>query len=44
MSESHTTTDHKKIKQWAEERDGAPATVKDTGKGATRASADRLRT
>jgi hypothetical protein len=30
MSESHTTTDHKKIKKWAEERDGVPATVKAT--------------
>jgi hypothetical protein len=30
MSESHTTTDHKKIKKWAEERDGVPATVRAT--------------
>jgi hypothetical protein len=30
MSESHTTTDHKKIKKWAEERGGRPATVKET--------------
>ncbi|WP_029586813.1 hypothetical protein [Bradyrhizobium sp. URHD0069] len=30
MSESHTTTDHKKIKKWAEERDGMPATVRAT--------------
>jgi hypothetical protein len=30
MSESNTTTDHKKIKKWAEERDGVPATVKVT--------------
>jgi hypothetical protein len=30
MSESYTTTDHKKIKKWAEDRDGAPATVKAT--------------
>jgi hypothetical protein len=33
MSESHTTTDHKKIKKWVDERKGAPATVKETGKG-----------
>lgn len=25
------TTDHEKIRQWAEERDGVPATVKSTG-------------
>ncbi|MEN3385962.1 MAG: hypothetical protein V7608_6006 [Hyphomicrobiales bacterium] len=30
MSESHTTTDHKKIKKWAEDRKGVPATVKAT--------------
>jgi hypothetical protein len=30
MSESHTTTDHNKIKKWVEERDGVPATVKET--------------
>lgn len=30
MSESHTTTDHKTIKKWAEDRNGVPATVKDT--------------
>ena len=30
MSEGHTTTDHRKIKQWAEERGGHPATVKAT--------------
>jgi hypothetical protein len=30
MSESHTTTDHEKIRTWAEQRGGAPATVKDT--------------
>jgi hypothetical protein len=29
MSESHTTTDHNKIKKWVEERDGVPATVKE---------------
>ena len=30
MSESHTTTDHAKIKKWVDERDGVPATVKRT--------------
>ena len=30
MSESHTTTDHNEIKAWVEQRDGVPATVKDT--------------
>jgi hypothetical protein len=30
MSDSHITTDHNKIKRWAEERGGKPATVKDT--------------
>jgi len=30
MSESATTTDHNKIRKWAEERDGRPATVKST--------------
>ena len=33
MSESHTTTDHKKIKKWVDERKGTPATVNETGKG-----------
>ena len=28
---SKTTTDHKKIKQWVEDRGGYPATVKNTG-------------
>ena len=32
MSEGHTTTDHEKIKKWAKERDGVPATVKETEK------------
>jgi hypothetical protein len=27
MSESHTTTDHNKIKKWVDERKGVPATV-----------------
>jgi hypothetical protein len=31
MSEGATTTDHKIIKKWAEERDGRPATVSTTG-------------
>jgi len=30
MSEGHVTTDHNKIRQWAEERGGHPATVKAT--------------
>src|SRR4051794_7720358 len=30
MSDSETTTDHKIIKKWAEERDGRPATVRAT--------------
>lgn len=30
MSASQTTTDHKKIKKWAEERQGKPAVVKGT--------------
>ena len=30
MSESHTTTDHNKIRKWVEERDGVPTTVKET--------------
>jgi hypothetical protein len=33
MSKSHTTTDHKKIQRWAEERGGKPATVKRTKTG-----------
>jgi hypothetical protein len=33
MSESHTTTDHAKIKKWVSERDGVPATVKTTERG-----------
>lgn len=31
MAEAKTTTDHKTIRQWAEERGGRPARVKDTG-------------
>jgi hypothetical protein len=30
MSDSATTTDHKVIRKWAEERDGRPATVRAT--------------
>jgi hypothetical protein len=30
MSDSATTTDHKAIKKWAEQRGGRPATVRDT--------------
>lgn len=29
--ESKTTTDHETIREWVEERDGRPATVRDTG-------------
>lgn len=32
MSESQRTTDHQKIKAWAEARGGVPAKIKDTGK------------
>ncbi len=32
MSEAHVTTDHKKIRKWAEERGGHPATVAATAK------------
>lgn len=32
-SSSNTTTDHKKIRAWAEERDGKPVTVRGTGDG-----------
>jgi hypothetical protein len=32
-SDSKTTTDHDTIKQWAEARDGAPATVRGTERG-----------
>jgi hypothetical protein len=33
MSEGNVTTDHQKIRKWAEERGGKPATVKGTGRG-----------
>jgi hypothetical protein len=32
-SESKTTTDHDEIRRWVEEHDGAPASVKGTGRG-----------
>ena len=32
MSTSNQTHDHKKIRQWAEERGGVPAKIKNTGK------------
>jgi len=32
MSDSKSTTDHKKIREWVEERGGYPAMVKGTGK------------
>ena len=31
-AQSHTTTDHKKIQKWAEERDGKPVIVEGTDK------------
>ena len=33
MSKSKTTTDHNVIRNWAEEREGAPATVAATAEG-----------
>lgn len=33
MSEAVTTTDHKQIQRWVEERDGRPARVRDSGEG-----------
>ncbi|ARO26235.1 hypothetical protein TAL182_PA00045 (plasmid) [Rhizobium sp. TAL182] len=33
MSSSETTTDHKKIRKWVEERDGRPAAIRTRGKG-----------
>jgi hypothetical protein len=33
MSTSETTTDHEKIRQWAEARGGHPAKVKTSGNG-----------
>src|SRR5262249_48962284 len=33
MSDAKSTTDHRKIRQWVEERGGRPAAVKGTGKG-----------
>lgn len=33
MSDAKVTTDHEKIRSWAEERGGTPAAVKGTGSG-----------
>ena len=33
MAEGNVTTDHAKIRKWAEERGGVPATVKGTKSG-----------
>lgn len=33
MSDAKVTTDHKKIRSWAEKRGGKPAAVKGTGSG-----------
>ena len=33
MSSSETTTDHKVIQKWAEERDGRPSAIRTKGKG-----------
>jgi hypothetical protein len=35
MSEAKTTTDHNKIRRWAEERGGVPTSVSGTGDGET---------
>jgi hypothetical protein len=32
-SQSHTTTDHDEIRQWVEQYDGKPASVRGTGSG-----------
>lgn len=40
--ESHTTTDHKVIRKWVEERRGQPATVKGTGRGGEEAGILRI--
>jgi hypothetical protein len=40
--ESHTTTDHKVIRKWVEERGGRPATVKGTGRGREEAGILRI--
>ena len=32
-NQSTTTTDHDEIRRWAEERDGKPASVRETGNG-----------
>ena len=41
-AESHTTTDHDTIRAWAEARDGQPARVKDTVRGAGDAGVLRI--
>lgn len=33
MAEATTTTDHKTIRTWVEDRDGRPAVVRTSGKG-----------
>lgn len=33
MSQGNSTTDHRKIRHWAEARGGRPSRVKDTGRG-----------
>ncbi|HLM35230.1 MAG TPA: hypothetical protein VK278_05565 [Gaiellaceae bacterium] len=33
MAEAKTTTNHDEIRRWAEDRDGRPARVKETGGG-----------
>jgi hypothetical protein len=40
--ESKTTTDHKKIQRWVEERGGHPATVKGTARGKEEAGLLRI--
>jgi len=42
MSEGNVTTDHKKIRKWAEERGGVPSTVKGTGSSKGEAGILRL--
>jgi hypothetical protein len=42
MSEAVTTQDHETIRQWARERNGHPATVKDTQRGREEAGLLRI--
>lgn len=42
MGEAKKTTDHRTIKQWVEERDGIPATVKGTAQGGEKAGLLRI--